>query len=179
MESRVGLVNQHLGDNGAYILLDPAVEQLVLQCLLQLVTDRPLAVRTAHIQRNFVHTLVLGGNLGPAQDETNLRAIAMPDSDIPPGSDHVCHVTGSLAQRIFLVFNGNMLGITDKRITADGNDGDFRFWLFIKSPVYLLPVSLSTYTPTPSSTPSLPFGRAGGSRLHHIPPNAGHRSPHR
>ena len=89
LKGRVVAIHQHLGDDRGDVLLDAALEQLVLQRLLQRVADRALRVRAAHVQRNFVHPFDLLRDLGAAQDKTDLRPVAVTDGNVPARFDHV------------------------------------------------------------------------------------------
>jgi hypothetical protein len=72
-----------------------------------------------------MHAFYLGGDLGPAQDEAHLRAIAMPDDHFVPGLDHVCDVQAGGLGGFVLIFNCLVRGIFDQGIAADGDDCDF------------------------------------------------------
>ena len=130
LEGRVGLVHQHLGDDGGNALLDAAAVQLVLQRLLQGVADGALAVGPAHIQRHLVHAFYLGGNLRAAQDEAHLRAVAVTDGHVPACLDHVCDVVGGFFCGLVLIFNRLTFLVFDQRVAANSNDGDLSFGFF-------------------------------------------------
>ena len=67
----------------------------------------------------------LCGDLRAAQDETDLRTIAMTDGHIPAGFDHIGDVIGSFLGSLVLILNGLMFFILDQRIAADGDDSYF------------------------------------------------------
>ena len=120
------------------------MEQFVLQGLLEGIADRALAVGTAHIQRDLVHAFHFCGNFRTAQDEADLRSVAVTDGHIPARFDHIGDVVRRLAQRLVLVFHRDVLGVFDQRIAADGNDSNFFGHDFFLH---------SDDTPSPSSRP--------------------------
>jgi hypothetical protein len=65
---------------------------VVLQALLQGVADGPLRVRAADVERHFVQ--LVRGQLAAAQDEADLRAVAVGDGDVPAVLDHLGDVAG-------------------------------------------------------------------------------------
>jgi len=87
--------------------------QLVLQCLLEFVPDRPLRIRATHIEWNLMHAFHLGGDLRATQNETNLRSIAMSDRYIPALLDHIGDMVCGFTQRAFLILNRLMMRILD------------------------------------------------------------------
>jgi hypothetical protein len=84
-------------------LVDAHVEEVVLQALLQRVADGPLRVRAADVERHFVQ--LVGGQFAAAQDEADLRAVAVGDGDVPAVLDHLGDVAGGLVGRVVLVFD--------------------------------------------------------------------------
>ena len=100
----------------ATFLLDAAVEELVLQGLLQLVADGALGVGAAHVEGHLVHALHPVGDLRAAQDEPHLRPVAVADGEVPPAADHVGEVVRRVAQRLLLVLDGLVGGIPDQRV---------------------------------------------------------------
>ena len=103
----------------------PRCAEFVLQILLQGIANRALGVGAAHIQRNLVHALGLGRDLGPPQDEAHLRAVAVPDDHLVAGLDHVGDMQAGLLRGLVLVFHRLVGGVLDQRIAADGDDCDF------------------------------------------------------
>jgi hypothetical protein len=61
-----------------------------------------------------VHPLHFCGDLRAAQDESNLRSIAVADRQVPAGFDHIGDVVRGLTQRLLLVFDGDILVIFDE-----------------------------------------------------------------
>ena len=98
--------------------------QLVLQILLQGITDRTLAVCAANIQWDFVHPLGLRRDLGTPQDKSNLRAISMPDHDLITGLDHIGDVNAGFRGGKILIFNALVLGVLDQGVPANSNNSN-------------------------------------------------------
>ncbi len=69
----------------------------------------------------------LCGDLRAAQDETDLRAIAMTDGHIPAGFDHVGDVVGGFLGGQVLVFNSLVVLVLDQGIAANSDNCDFLF----------------------------------------------------
>ena len=101
--------------------------KLVLQVLLQGISDGALAVGTAHIQRHLVHALCLCGDLGTAQDEPDLRSIAVTDGHVPALCDHLGDVDGGLPGSLVLVFHRLVGLVLDQRIAANSDNGELLF----------------------------------------------------
>ena len=96
--------------------------QDVLQVLGQRVAERPLGVRAADVERDLVQ--LVGGDLGAAQDETHLGAVAVADDDVPAVGDHRRHVLGGLVGRDVLVAHGLVHAVRDQRVPADRHDDE-------------------------------------------------------
>jgi hypothetical protein len=94
--------------------MNAAAEKLVLQGLLKGIANGALAVCATHVQRNLVHALDLGSNLGPAEDKADLRTVSMPDGHIPSGLDHVGDMERGFPGSIILVFDRLTLLILDQ-----------------------------------------------------------------
>ena len=85
----------------------------------------PLGVRPADVQRHLVHALHPVGDLGAPQDEPDLRAVAVPDGEVPAGLYHLRKVPCGIAERLLLVLHRLVTGVTDERVPAYGDDRDF------------------------------------------------------
>ena len=125
LEGRIALVHQGLCNDGRCALLDATTVILILKCLLELVADGTLRVCAAHIQRDLVHALHLGGDLRAAQDEANLRPVTVADGQVPAGFDHIGDVVGGLAQGLLLSLHADTLFIFDQGVATDGDDSEF------------------------------------------------------
>jgi len=67
----------------------------------------------------------MGGQFATAEDEADLRAVAVGHGDIPAGLDHAGDVIGSLVGGLVLVLDGLVLLVLNQRIAADGDDSEF------------------------------------------------------
>ena len=83
--------------------VDTHVEKVILQALLQRVANGSLRVRAAHIEWYFVQ--FVGRQFGAAQDEADLRPVAVGDGDVPAVLDHLGDVARGFIGRIVLVFD--------------------------------------------------------------------------
>ena len=106
-----------------------------MQGLLQRIADRTLAVGPANVQRYFVQTLYLIGDLRPAEDEAYLRAVAVANRYIPAGFDHIGNVVGGFFSGLVLILDRLVSLIPDKGIAADANHGNFFLFLVHKGPL--------------------------------------------
>lgn len=68
-----------------------------------------------------MHALDLGRDLGAAQDETDLRPVAVTDGQVPACFDHIRDVMGGLAQGLFLILDRDVLVVLDDRVSANGD----------------------------------------------------------
>ncbi len=68
-----------------------------------------------------MHPFHFGGDLRTAQDESDLRAVAVTDGHVPALLDHIRNVKGGLAQRLLLVFDGYVFIVFDQRVATDGD----------------------------------------------------------
>ncbi len=66
----------------------------------------------------------VGGQLGPPEDETDLRAVAMRYGHIPAFGDHLGDMLGRVPGRFVLVGHRLVLLVFNQRVSADGNDGN-------------------------------------------------------
>jgi hypothetical protein len=81
LEAGIVAVDHDLGHQRRDLLGDPALLELVEERERDHIADRSLGVRPDDVERGEVH---LGGcQLVPAQDETDLRAVAVGDHDVP------------------------------------------------------------------------------------------------
>ena len=94
--------------------------EVVLEVLRERVADRALAVGAADVQRHLVQ--LGGGELGAAEDEADLRAVAVPDGDVPAVLDHRRDVPAGLAGRDVLVADALVHRVLDQRVAADRDD---------------------------------------------------------
>src|SRR5579872_272627 len=121
LEGRV--VGSHLGlaDDGGGVAVHAEAGELVREVLLEGVADGALGVRPADVERHLVQ--LVGGELGPPQDETDLGTVAMGDDDVPAVLDHADDVAARLLGGDVLVADRLVLGVFDERVPADGDDG--------------------------------------------------------
>ena len=68
-----------------------------------------------------MHPFHFGSDLRPAQDEPNLRTVAMTDRQVPACLDHIDDVVRRLAQSLLLIFHGDVLAVPDQRVAANGD----------------------------------------------------------
>ena len=87
-------VDNHLGHHRRHRALDLALGELVVQGTGDHVADRSLGVGSDNVQRRLVH--LAGGQLVAAQDEADLRAVAVGDDHVPAAFDHVGDVLTGL-----------------------------------------------------------------------------------
>ena len=66
---------------------------------------------------------LVGGELGAAQDEPHLWAVAVADGDVPAFLDHGDDVMARLLGGDVLVFHGLVLFVLDERVAADRDHG--------------------------------------------------------
>ena len=100
-KSRVVCLDPCLGDDGDALAVDLAQQELIAERLLEHEADAALGVRHDQVQRRRMH--FVAGQLVPAQNEANLRTIAVGEHDRPPCLHHVGHAAYRLAHRIPLV----------------------------------------------------------------------------
>ncbi|WP_370559529.1 hypothetical protein [Edwardsiella tarda] len=115
------LINQRLGHQGDDGLGDAAPRQLVVQRLLEHVADGTLGIADRIIQRDGGD--LVAGQLGTAQDEANLGAVAMRYHQIPARVDHIGDVPYAFHYGGILIGNTVASLILDQGVTADGDDG--------------------------------------------------------
>src|ERR1039457_3210861 len=116
------VVRGHLGlaDQRDRVGVDPVAPELVAQILLQLVADGALGVRPAHVERQFVQ--LMGCQLGPPEDEADLRAVAMGDRDAPAILDHGDDVAAGFTGGNVLVPDRLGGPVLDQGVAADRDD---------------------------------------------------------
>ena len=110
--------------------------EVVLEVLGQGVADRALAVGAADVERHLVQ--LVRGELGAAQDEADLRPVAVADRHVPAVLDHRGDVPAGLAGRDVLVAHRLVLLVLDQRVAADGDNG-----------------ALAAHRPSPTPKPSI------------------------
>src|SRR6185295_6286125 len=99
---------------------DAAALQRVAERVLEHEADRALGVADRVLHRHRRHLAV--GDLGAAQDEADLRAVAVRQHDVPAGGDHRRDVRRRLADRVVLVVERGVRVVEDERVAADGDD---------------------------------------------------------
>ncbi len=116
------VVRGHLGlaDQRDCVPVDAVTPELVVEILLQLIADGALGVRPADIQRHLVQ--LVGGKLGPPQDEADLGTVAVGDRDAPAIPDHVDDVVAGLPRGNVLVTDRLVVLVLDQGIAADRDD---------------------------------------------------------
>ena len=119
-EGRIVGRHLHLRDDGDGVAVDAEPAEVVLEVLRERVADRTLAVGAADVQRHLVQ--LGGGELGAAQDEADLRAVAVPDGHVPAVLDHRRDVPAGLAGRDVLVADALVHRVLDQRVAADRDD---------------------------------------------------------
>jgi len=120
VERRVVAVDLGLGDDRDDGTLDAQPVESVLQVLPERVPKGTLCVRPRHIERDPVQLMCR--ELGTAQDEPHLRAVTVPDHDVPPLGDHDRNVLGRLLRRQVLAADVLVRPVLDQRVAADGHD---------------------------------------------------------
>ena len=116
-EGRVVGGDLHLRDDSHGVAVDPEPPEVVLEVLGERVPDRPLTVGAADVQRHLVQ--LVSRELGPAQDEADLRPVAVSDDDVPAVLDHRGDVPAGLPRRDVLVADRLVLLVPDQRVAAD------------------------------------------------------------
>ena len=122
-EAGVVAVHDHLGHHGRHLALDAALGELVVQGARDHVTDGSLGVSADHVQRGLMH--LAGRQLVSAQDEADLRAVAVGDDHVPALHDHIGDVLARLLDRANLRGYVFVLFIEDQSVAAYGDDGGF------------------------------------------------------
>ena len=117
-----GVVGGHLDlrDHRDGVPVHAQPGEVVVEVLLQGVADRALGVRAAHVQGHLVQ--LVGGQLGPPQDEADLRTVAVCDGHVPVVADHRGDVPARLPRGDVLVPDGLVVPVLDQRIATDRHD---------------------------------------------------------
>ena len=112
VECGVGTVDQNLGDNGDGVTINPASPHLVLHGTLKHPADGTLCIGAGIVHghgRDFGD-----GNLRPAQDEPDLRAVAVRQDHIPALFNHVRDMTHGDRRCGILVGYRLVVGVDDQ-----------------------------------------------------------------
>ena len=125
---KAGIVRLHprLGDDGDALAVDLALEELVVECLLEHEPDAPLGVRHDQIQRRGMH--LVAGQLVAAQDEADLGTVAVGQHHRPARFHHVGYPARRLAHGIPLVRHIRKTIVENQGIAADSDHGDLGIW---------------------------------------------------
>ena len=121
-ERRIITVDERLCHQRDNRLDYSAVSKLVSQCVLEHEADRTLRVADRITDRHRGHLPIR--DLGSAQDETDLRPVAVRHHDIPAGRDHVDHVRRSRAYGSVLIVERGVLVVADQRVATHCDDDD-------------------------------------------------------
>ena len=141
-------IHLHLGDDRNRFLF-PARRQAVVERLLDQVADAALGIRHAVCQRGQRQPFPLVGDLGAAQIQPHLRAVAVGEHDVIVRGQHFEHRLSHRFDRLRLMLNRLAGVVFDNAVAADGNDHKlFHF------------VSFRRCVLAPSPWPS-PTGRGG------------------
>ena len=96
--------------------------QAVVERLLDQVADAALGIRHAVCQRGQRQPFPLVGDLGAAQIQPHLRAVAVGEDDVIVGGQHFKHRLGHRFDRLRLMFNRLAGVVFDNAVAADGDD---------------------------------------------------------
>src|SRR5512140_2405740 len=121
-ERGIGAVHETERDHRGRGFLDAEAPELVEERELDVVAERPLRVRHAGVERHRVE--LFRRELGPAQDEPDLRAVSVrdhePEARVPEERRDVAARFGA---RLVLVRDALVLLVRDERVPADRDDG--------------------------------------------------------
>ena len=121
-ERRVGRVDDGLRHDRHDPPVDAPAAQLVADRLEEHVADRALGVADGVVHRDRRH---LGlRQLRAAQDEADLRPVAVGDDEPPALLHELDERAGDRAHRLVLVGDRLVLGVGDQRVAAQRDDGD-------------------------------------------------------
>jgi len=126
-EGGIVFVNKHLRHDGSDVFGDAAPPQFVLKVLLQRVANRALRIRAADIEGKFMQPFGFRGDFGTAKDEPDLRAVLVPNGDIPSGFYHSGNVEGGFLRGLVLILHRFVGFVFDEGISANRDDGKFLF----------------------------------------------------
>ena len=121
LEGRVGLVHEHLRDDGGDVLGHAAGGELVADGVLEVIADVALAHGAALGEGHIgLDGLGLGGGGHAEVDHADLRAIAVGDDDLVALRDQVDDGLGGLGDESEL-----LIGSVAQRVAAERNDDAF------------------------------------------------------
>ena len=130
LESAVVLIDEDLGNDGGYRLIDAALGQLVADGVLQVVADITLghsaALGEGHIALNGAG---FGGCAHGEVDHTALGAVAVGDDDFVAGLDEVNDGLCGLGHELELLIGGVAEGVAAEGDNNSGHSG-FSFCMF-------------------------------------------------
>ena len=130
LESAVVLIDEDLGNDGGYRLIDAALGQLVADGVLQVVADITLghsaALGEGHIALNGAG---FGGCAHGEVDHTDLGAVAVGDDDFVAGLDEVNDGLCGLGHELELLIGGVAEGVAAEGDNNSGHSG-FSFCMF-------------------------------------------------
>jgi len=104
-------------DDGERLPAHAALPEFVRERLLDHVANRPLRVRAARVERHFVQ--LVPRQLGSADDEADLRPVAVGDDHVVARFDDVGDVMARLAGERPLIRDGAVPVVADERVAAD------------------------------------------------------------
>ena len=118
-ECRIVEIDHRLRDERHHLLVDAATLERIHHRVLEHEADRALRVgdRVADRHRRDL----AGGDFGAAEDEADLRAVAVREHDVPARGDHVDDVRRRRADGVVLVLERSVLRVADERVAADGD----------------------------------------------------------
>ena len=120
-EGRIVAVDHHVGQDAGHCVAQAAPAELVEERVAQDVADAALRVGDTHVEREARDPRGLPDQLGPQQDEADLRAIPVCDHDPPPVCDERGDVAGRLGGVRELLGDGALLPVEDEGVPADGD----------------------------------------------------------
>jgi len=97
-----------------------AAPELVGQLLLDHVAEGALGIGADAVQRHRVQ--LVQRQLDAAEDEADLRAVAVGQDEVPAERQQLGHVLAGLPGDLELVVDPLVLLVADQRVAADGQD---------------------------------------------------------
>ena len=120
LKARVVLVDDDLRQDARDLFLDAAVFQHVRQRLGNHISQTPLRLRAADIQRIFRHELF--GNIILQHNAADLRAVAVGKDDLIARFEQIGNTLAARTDILLLLRNRAALVFLCNRVAADGND---------------------------------------------------------
>ena len=108
-EGQVVRVDLDLGHHRRHVLVDAPCPEVVAQVLLEHVADCPLGVGPAIVERHLVQ--LVARQFRAAEDEPDLRPVAVGDGNVPAVLDQRSDVLIGLPRGLVLVLDGLMWGV--------------------------------------------------------------------